>query len=172
MAKNLDQALENVEMTYQQLVDIANEITTPLFNCANTTIDEVVTNINNVTADMISKYILDLSTKSYQLSEIKDKAILKQQCAETLREEKYSQELLTIEGKVDEKKSQASLNSSEETLVEMLYTMVASALKTKIDELHRVVDSLKSVLMFKLAEMKQAQTYTVGTPDDVTFIRE
>ena len=56
MAKNLDQALENVEMTYQQLVDIANEITTPLFNCINTTIDDVVANINNMTADMISKY--------------------------------------------------------------------------------------------------------------------
>ena len=172
MDRNIEQALANVDVTYDYLVNIADEITTPLFNSVNNIISTITSNINSMTPDMISKYMIDLSTTTYRLAEIKDKALLKQSCSETLKEEKYARQFNTTEGSVAVRQNQATLDCSEETLVELLYTMTASALKTKLDECHRVVDTLKSVLMYKMAEMKQVQTMSFGEPGESTYIME
>lgn len=154
MAKNLDQALENVEMTYQQLVDIANEITTPLFNCMNTTIEEVVTNINNMTNDMLREYALQLSAQAFTLSETKEKSILKATCAEILKKESYSNQFISLEGSVALRECAATLNVSNDILVETIYNYVSSALKTKLAEVHSIIDTLKLVLTTRLSEAK------------------
>ena len=45
-------------------------------------------------------------------------------------------------------------NVSENILVEAVHSMVASALKVKLDEMHRVVDALKTVTMSRMSEAK------------------
>jgi hypothetical protein len=48
----------------------------------------------------------------------------------------------------------ATIESSAEILAEEIYTLVANMLKTKLDELHRIVSTLQSVLMTRMQEAK------------------
>ena len=43
---------------------------------------------------------------------------------------------------------------AEEILAEEIYTLMANTFKVKLDEIHRVVDTLKSVLMSRMQEAK------------------
>lgn len=172
MKKDINQALANVEITYDDLLEIANNITSPIFSNMNQLVNNINENINNMTPDSLTKSMLKLSTLSYQLSEIKDKAILKQSCAETLKDEKYSKEFTSLDGSVAVRENQATINCSEEILVDIVYSMVASSFKTKLDEGHRLIDTLKSILMYKMVEMRQTQTISLGEPGEQTYITE
>ena len=154
MAKNLDKALDNTEMTYSDLIEIANDMSVRFFTDINTMINNLQSKLYSLSNEDLRLAIIDLSLKSFSLSEMKDKAILKQEIAETLRKEKYSQTFNLTDGTVGFKDNTAILESSEQILVELIYDYVASAFKTKLDEVHRVVDSLKTILMSKMQEMK------------------
>lgn len=68
--------------------------------------------------------------------------------------EKLSKEFLSTDGTVALKDKQSTINSSSEIIANMMYEYIASMLKTKLDEVHRVVDTLKSVLASRMAEAK------------------
>ena len=57
-------------------------------------------------------------------------------------------------GTASAKENEATLNSSSEMVSEALFNLVSSLFKTKSDEIHRVVDTLKSVLMSRNMEAK------------------
>ena len=155
MKRDLQTALDNVEMTYSELVQIANDMTRDVFEEVDNIINSIEENkLYTMPADAIREYILRLSLKSYRLSEIKEKSSLKQECAETLRKEKYAISFNGIEGTVAFKENSALVSISEEVLVEAVYSLVASLFKTKLDEIHRFLDSLKSILISQLQEAK------------------
>ena len=154
MAKNLDKALENVEMTYKDLIEIANDMSLNYFKEVNDMISGLQVRVNTMNNDDIRLAIIHLSLKSFSLSELKEKTALKQEIAETLRKEKYSQTFNSTDGTVGFKENTAILESSEEIVTELVYDYVASAFKTKVDEIHRVVDALKTILMSKMQELK------------------
>lgn len=155
MKRDLQNALDNVEMTYSELVQIANDMTRDVFEEVDSIVNSIEENkLYTMPADIIREYILRLSLKSYRLSEIKEKSSLKQECAETLRKEKYAVSFNGIEGTVAFKENSALVSISEEVLVEAIYSLVASLFKTKLDEIHRFLDSLKSILISQLQEAK------------------
>lgn len=154
MAKNLDKALENVELTYKDLIEIANDMSSNYFKEVNDMISGLQARVNTMNNDDIRLSIIHLSLKSFSLSELKEKTALKQEIAETLRKEKYSQTFNSTDGTVGFKENTAILESSEEIVTELVYDYVASAFKTKVDEIHRVVDALKTILMSKMQELK------------------
>ena len=155
MKRDLQNALDNVEMTYSELVQIANDMTRDVFEEVDSIVNSIEENkLYTMPADTIREYILRLSLKSYRLSEIKEKSSLKQECAETLRKEKYAVSFNGIEGTVAFKENSALVSISEEVLVEAIYSLVASLFKTKLDEIHRFLDSLKSILISQLQEAK------------------
>ena len=43
-------------------------------------------------------------------------------------------------------------------MVELLYELISNLLKTKLDELHRLTDTLKSILMSRMQEAKFLNT--------------
>ena len=71
-----------------------------------------------------------------------------------LLSEKKALEFNGAEGTVATRENIATLNSSEEILVNLIYDTVGSLLKAKLDEVHRVVDTLKTVIMSRNTEMK------------------
>ena len=81
----------------------------------------------------------------------------KSEIAEMVRKEKYAVEYNAASGAVAARDNEATLNSSDEKVIEMIYSLVASELKVKLDELHRIVDSLKTVLTSRLSEAKITQ---------------
>lgn len=153
--KNIQQAMDNVEITYAELVTIANEMTKPHFE----EIDKLIKSmdelqLHSLPNDILREFIIKLSMKAYGLSEIKDKSLLKQECAETLRKEKYAVAFNGATGTVGFKENCAQLDIGEELLVEAIYNLIASMFKTKLDEVHRMVDALKTVLMSRMQELK------------------
>lgn len=154
MAKDLTIALENVELTYQDVVDIANNMLTPIIKPMDDLVQEIRDNSANMPIEAIRDYIIRLQLRCYELGEPKDKAAMKSNLSEALRKEKYSSALLEAEGTVNIKDTKATLASSEEIIVEALYELVASSLKTKLDGGFRLVDSLKSILMSRMQEAK------------------
>ena len=127
MDKKLETALNNVETTYGELVDIANGMLNPMFEPINMIIARVNASVNAMSIDQIRDYILTIQLKAFEISEIKEKAALK-------------------------------------AVTEALYNLIANLLKTKLDQLHRLVDALKSILMSRMQETK---FMNIGSTNDV-----
>lgn len=155
MAKpNLNEALDKVEMAYVDVVSIANDMLAPLFDPINKLVEEINGRINTFTVEEIRNYMMRLQLRAYEISETKEKSSLKAELAQAVRKEKYALTFNEAQGTAGTKDNTALLAASEEIIVESLYRLVASLLKTKLDALHRLVDALKSVLMSKMQEAK------------------
>ena len=154
MKGNLQKALDNTEQTYVNLVSIANDIINGHIKDIDADIKNATNNINNLTNDSIRQLIITLALKSYNFSEVKEKAVLKAECAEALRKEAYAIEYNKADGAVAARDNAAIINTSDEILTDAIYGLVSSLFKTKLDEIHRVIDALKTVLMSRMAEAK------------------
>ena len=151
---NLKEALANTNTTYKELVEIANSIISASTESIDRIIKPAQESIENISNDEIRQLMLRIALASYTFSEIKEKSAFKAQCAEALRKEAYATNFSQAEGPIAAKDSIALLNTADEIIVEEIYDLIASLLKTKLDEMHRVVDVLKTVLMSRLSEAK------------------
>ena len=154
MDKKLETALNNVETTYGELVNIANDMLNPMFEPINLIITQVNATVNAMSIDQIRDYILRIQLKAFEISEIKEKAALKAELAETLQKEKFAVSFNGLEGSAAVKDKLALVKTSAEIVTEALYNLIANLLKTKLDQLHRLVDALKSILMSRMQETK------------------
>jgi len=146
-------ALDNADAVYNDIVVIADDIIKHYLWEIDSLI-KTATEKDNLSNDDIRHLILQLSLKSYGFSEIKEKSALKVECAEALRKEKYALKFNETDGTVAYKENQATISSTDEILVEAIYNLVASLFKQKLEEIHRIVDSLKSILVSRNMEAK------------------
>lgn len=153
---DLTEALDNVEMTYSDVVNISNDMLSPLFTPINKLVQEVDSKINALTVEEIRGFMMRLQLRAYEISEIKDKSTLKASLAETLRKEKYAMMFNEAQGTAGTKDNTALLAASEEIVVEALYNLVANLLRTKLDQLHRLIATLSSILISRMQEAKMS----------------
>jgi len=151
---NLQQALDNTNTVYQQLVEISNDIVAKCVKDITPIISNINNNIQNFSNDQIRESMMYLSLKSYSLAEIKEKASMKAEVAEILKKEAYANEFNGADGTVAVRENLAQINISDEILSQTVNELVADVLKVKLDELHRMIDVLKTVLMSRLSEAK------------------
>ena len=155
MAKlSLEEALNNVEITYQEIIPIANDMISDLVEPINIMVDSINQSINNLSNEEIRSYILRLQLRAYQLSEPKEKSVLKATLSEALKKETYANAYQEASGTNGAKDNIAWLACSEQIVIEALYELVSSLLKTKLDQVHRLVDALKSILLSRMQEAK------------------
>lgn len=154
MKTNVNEALEQVEMTYSELVEIANDMTSELFQPINQLIDAIGDDINALPLDDIKNYMWQLQHKAYTLSEVKEKSALKASLAEILKNETYAQNFNAAEGTAVVRQNLALIANSEQIVAEALYELIANSIKTKVDQIHRCVDCLKSILVTRMQEAK------------------
>ena len=154
MNAKLEDALNNVETTYSELVEIANTMLKPLFEPINNLVSVINSTVNALSIEQIRDYILQLQLKAFEIAETKEKAALKAELAEALQKEKIAVSFNRLDGSAAVKDKLALVEASSETVAETLYNLVANLLKTKVDQLHRLVDALKSVLMSRMQETK------------------
>lgn len=154
MNTKLENALTNVETTYGELVEIADSMLKPMFNPINQLVNTINSTINALSIEQIRDYILQLQLKAFEISETKEKAALKAELAETLQKEKFAVSFNSLEGSAAVKEKLALVETSSEFVSEALYNLVANLLKTKVDQLHRLVSALTSVLMSRMSEAK------------------
>lgn len=158
MAKDLTKALEAVEVTYAQIKDIADNMLAAHFEEPNRIVESIQYNIESISVDTLRDAILRLQLAVYSLSELRDRSGVKAACAEALRKEAYATAYVLQEGTAGVKDSNTTLAISENVVVQCLYDLVASLVKTKVDQLHRMIDSLKSILMSRMQELKLANS--------------
>lgn len=154
MAKDINKALEAVEMTYAQIKDIADSMLAGPFEEPNRIVEAIQYNIESMSIDMLRDSILRLQLAVYSLSELRDRSGIKATCAEAIRKEAYASSYIGQEGTAGVKDSNTILAISENIVTQCLYDLVASLVKTKVDQIHRMIDSLKSILMSRMQEMK------------------
>lgn len=162
MSEKLEAALDNVDDVYVNLIEIADKVVKEYTGDLNTLIKEATDNVDNLSNEDIRALIIKLSLKAFSFGDLKEKSGLKAECAETLRKEAYAKSFNSAEGSVAAKENLATVNTSYETMVETIYNTVFSLFKTKLDECHRVVDALKTVLMSRMAEAKLTATMYEG----------
>ena len=158
MAKDLNKALEAVEMTYCQIRDIADNMLAVPFEEPNRIVSFIQANIESMSIDMLRDSILRLQLAVYSLSELRDRSGIKASCAEAIRKEAYATAYVVQEGTAGVKDSNTTLAISENIVAQCLYDLVASLVKTKVDMLLRMIDSLKSILMSRMQEAKLSAT--------------
>lgn len=154
MNKKLDDALNKVEITYTELVQIANEMLSSIIDPINDMITDLNSKINSLSIDQLRDYILRIQLKAFEISEIKEKSAMKAELAEAIQKEQFAINFNGLEGSAAAKDKLALVATSSETVVETLYNLIANLLKTKLDQLHRLVDALKSILMSRMQESK------------------
>lgn len=152
--RDINKALDAVDMTYDNLICIANDTFNELVGDMSEMIHTAYDNVEKLTNDDLRELMLRLALKSYSFSEIKDKAAFKATLSETLRKEAYAIKFNSLDGSVAAKDNTATLSVSEEIIAENIFELISTMLKTKTDEIHRVVDVLKTVLMSRNAEAK------------------
>ena len=162
MEKKLEEALMNVETSYHDVVEIANDIINPIISSVNDLVNEVSNKVNNLSIDQIRDFILRLQLKAFEIAEIKEKSAMKAELAEAIQKEKYAVEFNAADGTAAAKTNIATVNMSGEVVSEVLYNLVANLLKTKLDQLHRLVSALSSILTSRMQEAKFMQISTTA----------
>jgi len=158
MKVGIEEALDKGQELYDSLIDIANDMVSSYTAPIDKLVDEAIKNVNNITNDEIRVLLFKLSLTGWQFGEIKEKSALKATAQRMVKDEAFAKSFTTIEGAQETKKQQALLAISDETAANMLCDLVSSLLKTKLDELHRIVDTLKTILSTRLQEAKLSVT--------------
>ena len=156
MNDKVSKALDNIDIAYDDLIDIANDTCKEVVGDLDDMMRSAYDNIENLNNESIRSLLLRLSLRSYSFAEIKEKAQFKAVLGEAIRKEAYAKNFNTAEGTVAVRENLSIINTSSEILAEELYALVANMFKVKCDEVHRVVDTLKSVLMSRMQEAKMA----------------
>lgn len=160
MKNGVSAALDAVDMAYDDLIIIANDILKEVTGDLDEMMHSAYADVEVLSNEAIRQLMLKLSLRSYSFSEIKEKSIFKATLSETLRKEAYAKNFNAAEGTVAVRENNAILNTSDEILAEEIYTLVSSLFKTKLDEIHRVVAALQSVLMSRMQEAKLSSVDT------------
>ena len=154
MTKDLNKALEAVEMTYGQIKQIADDMLAAPFEEVNRLYGDVSTYVDSLSIDALRDYLLRLQLAAFGLSELRDRSGAKATCAEAVRKEAYAISYASQDGTAAAKDSAATLAVAENIVAQCLYDLVASLVKTKLDSLHRLIDTMKSILMSRMQEAK------------------
>lgn len=154
MNPKLETALNNVEMSYSEVVFIANDSLKNILDPINDLVKTINAKSTSLSIDSLREYILQLQLKAFELSEIKEKSSLKAELSAALQKEAYAVQFNSMEGSAATKEKLAMAATSQEVIASALYNLVSNLLKTKLDQLHRLVDCLKSILMSRMQETK------------------
>ena len=166
MRKELETALNVVEMTYGEIVEIANDLIKQYTDDINPIIKYIGDNIEKLSNDEIRSLMLRLSVKAYSFGDVKERSIIKAECAEMIKKEAYAKSFAEAEGSIAAKDSATLVKISNETLTEAIYDLVAGLFKVKLDELRRLIDTLKTILMSRLSEMKLSSSVNVEVEEN------
>lgn len=162
MKESLEQALNNVELVYDDVKELANDLIKEYTSDITNLINYIADNLENLTNDDLRNLILKFSIKAYSFGDIKEKAGIKAEIAEMLKKEKYATEFNKADGSVAVRENTSILNISEEVITQAIYDLVAGMYKVKLDEIRRMIDSLKVVLTSRLSEAKLSATLNEG----------
>ncbi len=159
LSNDLSTGMSDIQTIYNSLNSQAKDIVKGYTKSIDELIKYLNDNINELTNEDIRRAELQLSLKAYDLGDIKDKTNIASEIAEIVQDETQADAFNTAEGNNEQRKNTAILSASKDKAVAKLYKLIASQIKTKLDEAHRVVDSLKSILISRASDRKLTDNY-------------
>ena len=87
MNEKLENAFKHIDMTYQELVEIADSLTQPVFAPINQIVNSLTNTGYLLSIDQIRDAIWQLQIKAYELSEIKEKSTFRADLADAIQKE-------------------------------------------------------------------------------------
>ena len=154
---NFDQvntAKKEVSDIYKQLKPIVKETVNKNTKEVDAIIDKIKKNFTTLTNKELQDYMLQLSIESYYLAERKDMSLLMQECAIALTKGAQADTFNSTAGTQAVRSNQAIVESMDKQVVAMIQSAVANDMKSKLEESHRIVNVLSSILISKNAENK------------------
>lgn len=160
--EDLTTAMNEVKDAYNSLWRLGED----LIKKYTTEIDSIVkplkkADIEQMSTGQIRQTIFKLSTLSFDLGELRDKAVWTSDIADIIKDEAFAISYNTSEGAVAQRNNNATITISKESAVTSLYKVISSILKTRLDESHRLVDSLKSILISRASDQKLLNVNTI-----------
>ena len=156
---DIKEAKKEVNDMFSDLSPLVQEIVDKYSKDLDKHISKISTAIT-LTNDEIRSLMLEISIECYMFGMSKDASMLKQECAETLLKEAQAKSYNSTDGTQVIRSNQALIDTMDRQVVNMLYSAVANLCKTKIDEGHRIVNTLNSILISRNAEAKLANPYS------------
>jgi len=154
----MDEAFKDTDDLYNQLSVIAKDIASRYTSEVDEIIEYASDHVNDMNNDQVRALLTDLSFKAYSIGEAREFSSLKRECSESILKEVQAVSFNSSEGTIDVRKNTALLKSSNESLTNIIYETVAGLLKVKLDECHRIVDALKTVILTRNTESKLNMT--------------
>ena len=152
-----DNFLNERKMTdelYKYIVQMADDIV----NKASKPIDDIIIKLKRGFEDLSTKqlndFMIQLSIEAYYFGSKKDHAILKQVCADTIYKESLAKSFAISTGTQANRQNQALIDNIDKQAVKLLYDCAANNMKTKLDETHRMINTLNSAIISRNAEAK------------------
>ena len=152
--EDIKNAKEKVLDVYKQLQPIVDGVVSKNAKDIDNLIKKIKTNLTTLTNKELQEFMLQLSVETYYFATIKDSAILKQECATALLNEGIANVFNSTAGTQMVRTNQATMDNLDKQTVKILYNAVANNMKSKLDEAHRMINVLSSVLISKNAEAK------------------
>lgn len=151
---NIDKANKETIEFYKNLKPIVDEVVSKNARPIDELVKKIKKNLTTLTNKEIQDYMLQLSIETYYFATIKDSSILRQECSIALLKEGQANTYNGSEGTQSYRNNQAIIQNVDKQAVNILYNAVVNCMKSKLDESHRIVNVLSSVLISKNAEAK------------------
>ena len=159
LKEDLLQAMSSVHDIYDDMNSVAKDIVKEYTAPIDILVKQIKSDINNLTNEDVRRIELKLSLLAYDLGELKDKTNIAAEVAEIVQDEAQANAWNTAEGNNEQRKNESLLAVNKEKVISKLYKLVASQIKTKLDETHRIVDTLKSILISRASDRKLTDNY-------------
>lgn len=151
--KNVNDVYKDIGKIAKKLVDEKSKVIDDLI--------KTLSNVESLSDEEIRKYMLKISLESYSFSEIKEHSVMKQDCAAALMKETQANIFNSETGTAEVRRNKSITDSNAQITVNILYNSIANLMKTKLDEAHRVVNTLNSILISRAAAAKLNQSSNV-----------
>ena len=150
----INEAKKQVSETYAMLKPIVKETVSKNTKELDSIVNKVKKNLTTMTNKELQDYMLQLSIETYYFSERKDMSLLMQECAVALSKGTLADIYNRTTGTQAYRNNRAIVDSMDKQTVAIIQSAIANCMKSKLDEAHRIVSVLSSVLISKNAENK------------------
>lgn len=170
---NLDKQVEKeVNEFYKNIGKVAKDFVNERTKEIDDIIKTLSKDIQSLSDSDLMNYQIKLDIACYYLAETKEYANLKSDCANALYKEKQAIYYLGATGTQESKKNESVINSTDNQVVNILYTNISKLLNTKLEEAKRISRTLSSVSIYRMSLRKQSRLVDKVDSEEVVGVEE
>ena len=157
LKKKVDKAKIDVKNIYGDLSPIVKDTVAKHSKEMDAIIYKIKSKTKNgssLTSKEIKDYMMQLSIETYDFAQSKDMSILMQECAIAVSKSTQAEIFNSTAGTQAVRGNQSIVESIDKQLVAILQSAVANCMKSKLDEAHRMINTLSGILISMNAENK------------------